>query len=118
MDEWKRFANAAVQEELIARTEALRAKYHFDTPEGPKPEDVEKAARELHEIQERWKQAAEAPRAQAQALWHRYRQAADPIQAKAREFFAASRRGAQGEPRAQARAHRTRRSAGAVHRLD
>jgi hypothetical protein len=88
MDEWKRFANAAVQEELIARTEALRAKYGFDTPEGIKPEDVEKAARDLHEIQERWKQAAEAPRAQAQALWHRYRQAADPIQVKAREFFA------------------------------
>jgi uncharacterized protein DUF349 len=88
MDEWKRFANAAVQEELIAKTEALRTKYHFDAPEGPMPEDVEKAARELHEIQERWKQAAEAPRAQAQALWHRYRQAADPIQAKAREFFA------------------------------
>src|SRR6266542_2623091 len=89
MDEWKRFANAAVQEELIAKTEALRAKYGFDTPEGIKPEDVEKAARELHEIQERWKQAAEAPRAQAQTLWHRYRQAADPIQAKARDFFAA-----------------------------
>jgi len=88
MDEWKRFANAAVQEELIAKTEALRAKYGFDTPDGVKAEDVEKAARELHEIQERWKQAAEAPRAQAQALWHRYRQAADPIQAKAREFFA------------------------------
>ena len=88
MDEWKRFANAAVQEELIAKTEALRAKYGFDNPDGPKPEDVEKAARELHEIQERWRQAAEAPRAQAQALWHRYRQAADPIQAKAREFFA------------------------------
>ena len=89
MDEWKRFANAAVQEELIARTEALATKYGFNTPEGVvKPEDVEKAARELHEIQERWKQAAEAPRAQAQALWHRYRQAADPIQAKAREFFA------------------------------
>ena len=34
MDEWKRFANAAVQEELIAQTEALRAKYGFDTPEG------------------------------------------------------------------------------------
>jgi len=57
---------------------------------------MEKAAHELHEIQERWKQAAEAPRAQAQALWHRYRQAADPIQAKAREFFAqrAEERGA------------------------
>ena len=88
MDEWKRFANAAVQEELIARTEALRTKYGFDNPEGPKEEDVEKAARELHDIQERWKTVAEAPRAQAQALWHRYRQAADPIQAKARDFFA------------------------------
>jgi Domain of Unknown Function (DUF349) len=99
MDEWKRFANAAVQEELIAKTEALRAKYSLDgttsvTAEGvtevtpAKPEDIEKAAHELHEIQERWKQVAEAPRAQAQALWHRYRQAADPIQARAREFFA------------------------------
>jgi hypothetical protein len=88
MDEWKRFANAAVQEELIARTEALRAKYGFDNPEGPKPEDLDKAAGELHEIQERWKLAAEAPRAQAQALWHRYRQAADPVQARVREFFA------------------------------
>jgi hypothetical protein len=103
MDEWKRFANAAVQEELIAKAEALRAKYSLDgsspassevLPDGStatkeaKPEDIEKAARELHEIQERWKQVAEAPRAQAQALWHRYRQAADPIQTKAREFFA------------------------------
>jgi Domain of Unknown Function (DUF349) len=89
MDEWKRFANAAVQEELIARTEALRTKYHFETDGAPSTDDIEKAARELHEIQERWKQVAEAPRAQAQALWHRYRQAADPIQARAREFFAA-----------------------------
>ena len=84
MDEWKRFANAAVQEELIAQAEALSKKFDLE-----KPEDMEKAARELHEIQERWKTAAEAPRAQAQTLWHRYRQAADPIQAKAREFFAA-----------------------------
>jgi hypothetical protein len=84
MDEWKRFANAAVQEELIAQAEALAKKYDLE-----KPDDMEKAAHELHEIQERWKLAAEAPRAQAQTLWHRYRQAADPIQAKAREFFAA-----------------------------
>ena len=83
MDEWKRFANAAVQEELIAQAEALGKKYDLE-----KPDDMEKAARELHDIQERWKTAAEAPRAQAQTLWHRYRQAADPIQAKAREFFA------------------------------
>jgi serine/threonine-protein kinase RIO1 len=87
MDEWKRFANAAVQEELIAKAEALRTKFGFDAPEGPKEEDLDKAARELHDIQERWKSVAEAPRAQAQALWHRYRQAADPIQARLREFF-------------------------------
>jgi hypothetical protein len=83
LDEWKRFANAAVQEELIAQAEALSKKYDLE-----KPDDMEKAARELHDIQERWKQAAEAPRAQAQTLWHRYRQAADPLQTKAREFFA------------------------------
>ncbi|MBA2302139.1 MAG: DUF349 domain-containing protein [Acidobacteria bacterium] len=88
MDEWKRFANAAVQEELIAQAEALRAKYPFDTPELLKPDDLDHAAKELHDIQERWKVAADAPRAQAQALWHRYRQAADPIQAPVREFFA------------------------------
>ena len=87
MDEWKRFANAAVQEELIAKAEALRVKYGFDTAEGPKEEDLDKAARELHDIQERWKSVAEAPRAQAQALWHRYRQAADPVQTRLREFF-------------------------------
>ena len=88
MDEWKRFANAAVQEELIAKTEALRVKFGFDQEGGgPKDEDLEKLAREMHDIQERWKTVAEAPRAQAQALWHRYRQAADPMQTRVREFF-------------------------------
>jgi hypothetical protein len=88
MDEWKRFANAAVQEELIARSEALRAKYPFDKPDELTPEQLDEAAKELHIIQERWKQAADAPRAQAQALWHRYRQAADPVQARVRDFYA------------------------------
>ena len=89
MDEWKRFANAAVQEELIARSEALRAKYPFERPDQElTAEQLDDAAKELHLIQERWKQAADAPRAQAQALWHRYRQAADPVQARVREFYA------------------------------
>ncbi|MCA1558940.1 MAG: DUF349 domain-containing protein [Acidobacteria bacterium] len=88
LDEWKRFANAAVQEELIAQAEALRGKYNLDAADGTSPDNLEKAAAELHQIQERWKTVAEAPRAQAQTLWHRYRQAADPIQARAREFFA------------------------------
>src|SRR4029453_13452223 len=71
-------------EELIAQAEALGKKFDLE-----KPEDMEKAARELHDIQERWKTVAEAPRAQAQTRGPRYRQAADPIQARAREFFAA-----------------------------
>jgi hypothetical protein len=122
MDEWKRFANAAVQEELIAKTEALRVKYGFDAASAAAPapsplpsegegeggetrtnpatdaalatrpelkdDDLDRLAKELHDIQERWKTVAEAPRAQAQALWHRYRQAADPLQTRVREFFA------------------------------
>jgi len=88
MDEWKRFANAAVQEELIARSEALKAKYPFDKPDELTPEQLDEAAKELHAIQERWKLAADAPRAQAQALWYRYRQAADPVQARVRDFYA------------------------------
>jgi hypothetical protein len=88
MDEWKRFANAAVQEELIAKAEALRAKHPFDTPEQLTNEHLEAVAKDLHELQERWKQAADAPRAQAQQLWHRFRQAVDPMQVHVRDFYA------------------------------
>ena len=88
MDEWKRFANAAVQEELIAKAEALRAKYPFDAPEQLTAEHLDHVAKELHELQERWKQAADAPRAQAQQLWHRFRQAVDPMQVHVRGFYA------------------------------
>lgn len=88
MDEWKRFANAAVQEELIAKAEALRAKRPFDAPEQLTPEHLEEVAKEIHELQERWKQAADAPRAQAQQLWHRFRLAVDPMQVHVRDFYA------------------------------
>jgi hypothetical protein len=81
-DEWKRFANATVQEELCARTEALLQK--INTAEQP---DLEAAARELREINNKWRDVAEAPRAQAQILWHRYRRAFDQIRARCQEFF-------------------------------
>jgi hypothetical protein len=83
MDDWKRFANAAVQEDLCARTEAL-----LKALGEPEPPALDAVARELREINTKWREAAEAPRAQAQALWHRYRRAFDPIQAKCREHFA------------------------------
>ncbi len=82
-DDWRRFANATVQEELCARTEALLQK--INTAEQP---DLEGAARELREINNRWRQVAEAPRGQAQALWHRYRRAFDQVRARTQDFFA------------------------------
>jgi hypothetical protein len=121
LDDWKRFANAAVQEELCAKTEALlkAMQAHLEAPpagdSGPQIDvpgdraprmdvpgdrgpriDLEAIAKQLREINTRWREAAEAPRAQAQALWHRYRRAYDPIQARCREFFAkqAEERGA------------------------
>jgi hypothetical protein len=84
MDDWKRFANAAVQEDLCARTEALLKRLGEPDPPG-----LDAVAKELREINAKWREAAEAPRAQAQALWHRYRRAFDPIQLLCREHFAA-----------------------------
>jgi hypothetical protein len=84
MDDWKRFANAAVQEDLCARTEALLKRLGEPDPPG-----LDVVAKELREMNAKWREAAEAPRAQAQALWHRYRRAFDPIQLLCREHFAA-----------------------------
>ncbi|MGE5814786.1 MAG: DUF349 domain-containing protein, partial [Acidobacteriota bacterium] len=82
-DDWRRFANATVQEELCARAEALLQK--INTSEQP---DLEAAAKELRDINNRWRDVAEAPRGQAQALWHRYRRAFDQVRARTQEFFA------------------------------
>jgi hypothetical protein len=82
-DDWKRFANATVQEELCARAEALLQK--ISAEETP---DLEAAARELRQLNMRWRDVAEAPRGQAQLLWHRYRRAFDQVRARCQDFFA------------------------------
>jgi hypothetical protein len=81
-DEWRRFANATVQEELCGRVEALLQK--INTAEQP---DLEAASKELRDINNRWREVAEAPRGQAQALWHRYRRAFDQVRVRTQEFF-------------------------------
>ncbi|MBI2220521.1 MAG: DUF349 domain-containing protein [Acidobacteria bacterium] len=81
-DDWRRFANATVQEELCGRVEALQQK--INTAEQP---DLEAASKELREINNRWRDVAEAPRGQAQALWHRYRRAFDQVRARTQEYF-------------------------------
>jgi hypothetical protein len=67
-DEWQRWANLQVQEELAKKMEALA--------EEP---DLELAARKMRELQGRWKQVALAPRTQGEALWRRFKTAQDAV---------------------------------------
>ncbi|HUR36165.1 MAG TPA: DUF349 domain-containing protein, partial [Vicinamibacterales bacterium] len=76
-DDWKRFANVAIQERLCARMEALRTS-----------DDLDAAAREVRELQEQWRAAADVPRAQADALWRRFKTAHDEVWARCEAHFA------------------------------
>jgi hypothetical protein len=76
-DEWKRWANLAVQEELCKRMEELGA-----------VEDLPRVARELRELEERWKQASQAPREQAEAMWKRFKAARVAVRARCKAYFA------------------------------
>jgi hypothetical protein len=76
-DEWTRWANAAVQEELCKRMEALAA-----------VEDPERAARGLHECDARWADARYAPRDEAEALRQRYQAARALVKARLDVYFA------------------------------
>lgn len=78
-EEWKRWANVQVQEELCGKMEALIA---------VADEDPEKAATEMKALQERWKPVAAAPRSQAGALWTRFKAAQDQVYEKCKDFFA------------------------------
>lgn len=77
-DEWRRFGNVGVQEQLCACMEALRS-----------AEDLEAAAREVHELQRQWREAADVPRAKADALWRRFKAAHDEVWARCESHFAA-----------------------------
>ncbi|MFN8057614.1 MAG: DUF349 domain-containing protein [Vicinamibacterales bacterium] len=77
MEEWKRWANAGVQEELCARTEALR-----------EATDLSDAARQLRDIRKQWSQVSTVPNAVSQALWNRFKAACDDVRAKCDAHFA------------------------------
>jgi hypothetical protein len=78
-EEWKRWANVQVQEELCTKMEALIPL--ADT-------DPEKASNEMRTLQERWKPVAAAPRSQAEALWTRFKTAQEQVYEKCKDFFA------------------------------
>ncbi|MFN7980389.1 MAG: DUF349 domain-containing protein [Vicinamibacterales bacterium] len=76
-DDWKRFANVAIQEQLCARMEKLKT-----------ADDLDAAAKEVRELQEQWRAAADVPRAQADALWRRFKAAHDEVWARCEAHFA------------------------------
>lgn len=78
-EEWKRWANVQVQEELCSKMEALVLA--ADT-------EPEPAAAEMKVLQERWKPVAAAPRSQATALWTRFKTAQDQVYEKCKDVFA------------------------------
>ena len=77
LDEWQRWANAGVQEDLCRRVEALM-----------EVTDLAEAAKQLRDLQAKWKQVATAPREQAQPLWARFKAASDAVRARCDVYFA------------------------------
>jgi Domain of Unknown Function (DUF349) len=77
-EEWKRFANVGVQEQLCARMEALAAL-----------EDPEALAAAIRDLQQQWRQVADAPRGQGEALWRRFKTAHDLVWPRCEAHFAA-----------------------------
>ncbi len=70
-DEWRRWANAGIQEELCKRVEALR-----DLT------DVSEVSRQLRDLRRQWKAVAIAPRDDADTLWARFKTAQDEAQVR------------------------------------
>ncbi|HLG55652.1 MAG TPA: DUF349 domain-containing protein [Vicinamibacterales bacterium] len=77
-DEWQRWANLQVQEEICREMEALKAE-----------ENLETAGRRMRDLQARWKQVALAPRAQGEVMWRRFKTAQDEVFARTSAHFAA-----------------------------
>ncbi|HKE87774.1 MAG TPA: DUF349 domain-containing protein [Vicinamibacterales bacterium] len=77
-DEWQRWANLQVQEEICREMEALKTEENLDI-----------AGRRMRELQGRWKQVALAPRVQGEAMWRRFKTAQDEVYARTAAHFAA-----------------------------
>ena len=76
--DWQRWANVGIQEQLCEKMVALKAL-----------DDPEEIARQVRDLQQQWRQAADVPRAQGEALWKRFKTAHDEVWAKCERHFAA-----------------------------
>src|SRR5262249_650065 len=75
--DWQRWANVGIQEQLCEKMEALKSL-----------DDPEQIARQVRELQQQWRQAADVPRAQGETLWKRFKAAHDEAWAKCEAHFA------------------------------
>jgi hypothetical protein len=76
--DWQRWANVGIQEQLCEKMEALKA-----------IEDPEEIAKQVRDLQQQWRQAADVPRAQGEALWKRFKAAHDEAWTRCEAHFAA-----------------------------
>lgn len=86
MDDWRRFANAQRQEQLIAMAEAIVTSLKAEAEQG-KESDLAATAKALRELHAKWQDVAEAPRNAAQRLWDRFRTATDYIRSRCEPHF-------------------------------
>jgi hypothetical protein len=76
--DWQRWANVGIQEQLCEKMEALKS-----------VEDPEEIAKQVRDLQAQWRQAADVPRAQGEALWKRFKTAHDEAWSRCEAHFAA-----------------------------
>ncbi|MGH9143040.1 MAG: DUF349 domain-containing protein, partial [Vicinamibacterales bacterium] len=76
--DWQRWANVGIQEQLCEKMEALKS-----------IEDPEAIAQQVRDLQQQWRQAADVPRAQGEALWKRFKAAHDEAWTRCETHFAA-----------------------------
>src|SRR6185369_715402 len=86
MDEWRRFANAQQQEELIAMAEAIVASLKAEEEAGAETQ-LAATANALRELQARWREVADAPHRSAQRSWDRFKAATDFIRSRCEVHF-------------------------------
>ena len=76
--DWQRWANVGIQEQLCEKMEALKA-----------VDDPEAVAKQIRDLQQQWRMAADVPRAQGEALWKRFKAAHDEAWTRCEAHFAA-----------------------------
>ena len=74
---WQRWANVGIQEQLCEK---------WRRSNGRRPDEI---ARQIRELQQQWRQAADVPRAHGEALWKRFKTAHDEVWGRCEAHFAA-----------------------------